>query len=327
MERYARLTYRVMPLAVIAVCAFFAAKALGHYVEAQISSSSRGAAARRFHVTPPPEAALGATARDITSVLDRNIFCSDCEKTGASQAVAPAAPADLDLPTVDGQTPVKSSLPLALIATLISVEEAGWNVALIGSTGTDTPQEPKIFGVGSTVPGDAVITEISERIVLLRNAGKLEYLDLMGSGASPGSGGGGPPSAGRHAPGLYLPKALEGMQPVADGITRTGGTKYTLRRSMVERVLANPKAFAKGSRLVPVVRNGKPAGFRFFGLRGGLGSLLGMFGGDLIKSVNGQRVTTPDQFLEVLQGMRNASQVRVTYERKGQTLHHDYNIQ
>ena len=344
MKRYPRMTSRLLPLTAIALCAFFAAKALGHLVEARLSAASpRGPGASRPRPTP---AAPARAPRDIRGILDRNIFCSTCTVTaGEAGEAGEAQDADPSLPTVGGRVPVKSSLALILLATLISPDgDGGDKWALIvgpGSAGAasgdgtdeaaaaDGAEAVRVYGVGHKLPGGAVVVEILDKAVLIENGGKLEYLALAGQDAPPGEMAVPPAVAGRapHAPGLRLPKPIKGLQEVADGITRTSGMRYEISRAVMERVLNDPEAFARGGRLIPMRgSSARPAGLRFFGRRGSLGSLLGIFGGDLIHQINGSPVTTKKELLETLRGLRGSSNITVTLDRKGQRLNHDYAI-
>jgi general secretion pathway protein C len=302
---------------VISLCAFLAAKALGRYVEASLTLGARSRPASSRAVIPP--IASGATERDISSILDRNIFCSTCEATMA----ASDDPDDPNRPEgANGEQPVKTSLQLKLIATLVSEEHDALHFASILDLSTN---ETHIYTIGSRVPGDAVISEIANRHVILQQGGRAEYLALdADTGAGSATGTAGPRLAA--APRLKLPTPLPGLENVAKGIKRITGSKYELSRQVVSQVFSNRSLLARGGRIVPVMKNGRPAGFRFFGRKGSIGSMIGLFGGDTIKAINGHSVATPEQALEVWSKLKNASYISLGVERKGTYFTNEYYV-
>jgi len=313
----ARIFSRIpIPLVTIAVCAFFASKAASQFIASQIGTPPRTSTS---HPSPPVGAMAGPNTRDIGSILQRNIFCSTCQPAVVSDEPAPGEPAGTS------DAPVKSTAGHQLLATLISHENAGLSYAVIVKSGSENAT---VYTIGADLGEGAVVAEIMDRVVLLKRGGRYEYLE-MGAEDTPGdtvaSTEGASPGT-RHAPGLHLPTPLDGFESLAKGITRVSGDKYQIDRRAINQVLANPAAFARGSRIIPYTKAGKPAGFRVFGRRGGLISLLGLFGGDVVTAINGHPITTPDKALEVLSSMRNASYLNLSFERRGQPLTHEYVI-
>lgn len=300
---------------VISLCAFLAAKALGRYVEASLALGAKARPVSSRAVIPPSQS--GVSQRDISSILDRNIFCSTCE----AAVVDSDDPDDPDRPAgANGEQPVKTSLQLKLIATLVSEEDDALNFASILNLSNN---ETHIYAIGSKVPGDAVISEIANRHVLLLQGRRYEYLALdADTGATSGAESPRLAAAPRHK----LPTPLPGLENVAKGIKRITGSKYELSRQVVSQVFSNRSLLARGGRIVPVMKNGRPAGFRFFGRKGSVGSMIGLFGGDTIKAINGHSVLTPEQALEVFSKLKNASYISLGVERKGTYFTNEYMI-
>lgn len=307
----------VLNLLTITVCAFLAAKTVSHLVEANLPQMKR----RARRISPPDLTGVAPSnnpGREITAILKRNIFCSTCTP-GTEAATAAAPPADAPQALLDDKA-VKTTLNLRLIATLTS-EEAGsdGNYASILDM---TSNRVQLYAIGAKVPGDGLITDILDRYVLLQANQRREYLALETGAGGPDSPGGvtAPPPPSRYK----APKALPGLENIARGIKQVGRVRWEVSQGIIGQVLSNKTLLGRGARVIPVMKNGKAAGFRFFGRKGSVASLMGLYGGDTIKSINGQSVLSPDQALEVVTKLRTANYLTLTFDRKGQRLTHEY---
>lgn len=316
MTIYVRKYFWMLNLFTIALCALLAAKAVGHLVEANLPPP------KTRRVIPPPQ--LGQTlvahgARDITPILSRNIFCSTCEKVveGPNPGDPNASGAPTGEPNDDA--PVKTSLNIKLIATLISNEDKAWSYAAIQNV---TDSKSRLFAIGAKVPGDATITDIIDRRVLLLNGNRNEFLDLD-TGNQPNSSVTPNPRVSIKRPRRSMP----GMAAIAKGIRKVGEGKYEIQRSALNKVLANTTLLARSARIVPSVRNGKPNGFKLYAIRpGSLYGLLGMSNGDTINAINGHPINTPDKALEIYTKLRRASHVAISFTRRGKSQTSEYTI-
>jgi general secretion pathway protein C len=311
MTIFIRKYFWMLNLVTIALCALLAAKAVGHLVEANLPPAK----ARRS--IPPPQ--LGQTlvahgARDITPILSRNIFCSTCEKV----VEGPNPGADTPAGEPNDDAPVKTTLNLKLIATLISPEDKAWSFAAIVDV---SDSKSRLFAIGSKVPGDATVTDILDRRILLLNGNRNEFLDLD-SGNAPAS------SAPQPRVSIKRPRrSMPGMEAIAKGIRKVGPGKYEIQRSALNKVLANTTLLARSARIVPSVRNGKPNGFKLYAIRpGSLYGLLGMSNGDTINAINGHPINTPDKALEIYTKLRRASHIAISFTRRGKSNTSDYTI-
>ena len=105
------------------------------------------------------------------------------------------------------------------------------------------------------------------------------------------------------------------------GIREVDPTTREIRAEVVDKILANPMAIAKGARIVPSMVNGKPAGFKLYAVRpSSLYAKLGLANGDTILSINGQELTSADKALEIYAKIRDASRLEVSVERRGKPL-------
>ena len=68
-------------------------------------------------------------------------------------------------------------------------------------------------------------------------------------------------------------------------------------------------------------------GVKLYGIRrGSLLSRLGLQNGDLLRTINGFDMSSPDKALEAYTKLRTASNLTVAIERRGQSMTLDYEI-
>ena len=114
---------------------------------------------------------------------------------------------------------------------------------------------------------------------------------------------------------------------VSAAIKKTSDTSYEIKRDALDMLLANPMPAAKGARVVPAVKDGKPAGFKLFAIRpDSIYAALGLQNGDALRSINGLDLSTADKALEVYKQLRGAKQITAVLERRGQTITLTYTI-
>jgi membrane-associated protease RseP (regulator of RpoE activity) len=110
-------------------------------------------------------------------------------------------------------------------------------------------------------------------------------------------------------------------------IKKINDTTYEVPKVVVDSVLSNPMAVAKGARVVPAVKDGKPAGFKLYAIRpGSIYALLGLSNGDTLVSVNDLELTSADKALEAYTKLRDAKKLKVVIERKGASVTITYTI-
>jgi len=300
-----------LDLAVVALCATFLGNAASSAVESKVVASIP---APRPMASKPrrPEPTAAASSKQPEGILKRNIFCSTC-------------PPIIEEPHPDGGVPenpgaaepVKTQLPLALLAVMYAPPPNGikWSIAVIRDT------ELKSIGphpVGGKVHG-ATIIEILETRIYLDNAGKTEYLDLFEKPAPPTP----PAAAAASAAGGTDPLSIE----MDKGIKKTGENSFEIQRGTLESVLGNMSLLSRSARIVPEMRDGKAAGFRLYAVKpDGPFAKIGMQNGDVISSINGLEITSPEKALEVYAKLKSASHLSLGMESNGKKVTQDYNI-
>lgn len=309
MEALLRKHFWIIDCIAVGLCALFLARAAASAVES------------RLQVPPvrpaPPSSQPRSTmvyAKQVDEILKRNVFCSTCPPI-----IPSANEGKLEAP------PQQTSLPLVLMAVLYSPPPTGfrWSIAVIRDT-EDKSMGP--FGVGAKLRG-ATITEIQETRIYFDHAGKTEFLDLLeakpanATFASAAQPVGAAPASASSSQDDSFGKEMD------RGIRKLSEHRYEIQRSTLESVLGNMNVLSRSARIVPEIRDGKAAGFRLYSVRpDGPFAKIGMQHGDVISSINGLEITSPEKALEVYAKLKSASHLSVGLERNGQKVTKDYNI-
>ncbi len=92
-------------------------------------------------------------------------------------------------------------------------------------------------------------------------------------------------------------------------------------RKLFDRMLGDTAMLATAARIVPSFHDGKPEGFKLFGVRPtSLYVRLGFENGDLVQTMNGVEMTSPEKALELYTKIRTAPELAVRIVRRGQPL-------
>jgi general secretion pathway protein C len=300
-----------LDLAVVCLCAAVLGLAASSFVE------SRYIGVPKRHRSVPASRAIPAEAprsKQPDAILRRNIFCSACPPIRLDGD--PEEPVEVD----EGPTePQPSALPLTLVAIMYAPSPARqeWNMAVIHD------EEQKTFGafeVGAEVHGAKLVSILDTR-VYLENQGAEEFIDLL---APPKRAAAAPPRAAKPAPTRPRDRFTQELER---GIKKVGERRYEVRRSTLESVMGNLALLSRSARIVPDVRNGKPHGLRLVALRpNGPLAKIGLQKGDVIVSINGHDMTSPDKALALYGQLKSASQVALGLERGGKKVSQDYTI-
>ena len=276
----------------VSLCAYFAAGAAGHVVEARYLVDS-----------PPPRLAepRPAPARVASkaggALAARNMFCSTC----ASVESGPGGPEP------DGGIPL-TTLPLELVATNLS-EPALWSFATIRATSASGQQGS--YWLGDSVPGGGPIESIGATQVVFVNdaSARRERLSLLSV-----------------APEVAPPRRGRSASPYSDQIRKVDATSFEIDRALVKQLMLAPPSDV-GARVRPVSADGKVAGFKVYAIRRqSLLAALGVKNGDIIEAVNGMELTTPDKLLEIYARLREADNFEVRVARAGNPVTMRYAI-
>lgn len=313
-----RKYFWIFNLAVIALCAYFAASSLNScLVMGNLPVATPKAVSRRAGRLPTT---IGPRTRDVTTILARNIFCSACEPAAEVTPVAAVGTGN-GKPTTPGmEGAVKSTLNLQLIVTLVSDQDKAWSYAALHDP---TANKTRMYSIGQKLRDhDATVVDVLERRILISRENRTEYIDL-----SQGDQRAAHPRAVAAVRKPYRSAFSKFTDDIAQGVRKVGPNKYEIRRSALNKVLGNTTMLARSARIVPSVRNGKPNGFKLYAIRpGSVYSLIGMQNGDTIHAINGHSITTPDKALAVYTKVRTASHLTIAFSRRGKPITNDYTI-
>jgi general secretion pathway protein C len=288
---------------VVMTCMVFAAKCTNNVIEAKAFNDPEHGPKITPIVTTPTAPTKPVRTKDGTQLAARDMFCSDCK------------PAEEPIKLDNGSIQM-TTLPLVLLATNVGPKPEQSYATIINTEN----QRQGAFSVGDRIPGaSGAIKIIHYKFVDFENNGHTERLGLAGAPAPPMT-----PVAKVDPP----PGDGDELQAAIDaGVKKIDDTHYEIDKALVDKVLANPMGVAKGARVVPAVKDGKPDGFKLYAIRpSSVYSKLGLTNGDTLHSINGFDLTTADKALEVYTKLREATSLQVDVTRRGQGLTLNYRI-
>ncbi|HZS39733.1 MAG TPA: type II secretion system protein GspC [Polyangia bacterium] len=297
----------VINLVVIGICATFAGRAAAHFLEGAYLTGSddatRFSAPRRS--LPPPAARVHG--KDNDAIIKRDVFCSGCTPI----EVKPPQPGD-----GPQSADVKTTLPLELVSTMVCPSDELWSMAVIRDLSTKE-KDPGMYNRGSKIgTTEALVHKVLTKRVYIKNAGRLEYLELDGAAPPPAAAAPPPVMASNDPADIDPGKAVS-----------CSGNSCNIERQFVEKMLSNTAALATAARFVPSIKDGKPNGFKLYAIRpNSIFGRIGLQNGDTIKAINGMDMSSPDKALEIYTKLRSASHLSVAVERRGENTTLDYSI-
>jgi S1-C subfamily serine protease len=125
-----------------------------------------------------------------------------------------------------------------------------------------------------------------------------------------------PPPPIDPLPNPYAPDPDD--QAIVDSVRKLDDTHVEIPRSTVDRVLTNPMAIAKGVRIVPAVKNGRPDGMKLYAIRpNSLWAALGFQNGDTVHSINGVELDDASKALDAYTKLRDTTRLEIELSRRG----------
>ncbi len=107
-------------------------------------------------------------------------------------------------------------------------------------------------------------------------------------------------------------------------VQQTGPNSYRVSRDDLNRATASLNSLASEARIVP---DKQENGFKIFSIRpGSIWQKIGVQNGDVIKSINGIELSSPDKALEAYGRLRNANKISLDIVRRGKRETMEYTI-
>lgn len=203
------------------------------------------------------------------------------------------------------KVPEKILQPTALRVSLVGTVSgsAAYAHALIEDK---TKRSQDIYRVGDSIQG-AFIKEILDEKVILSMNGKDEILTMD------------EPDSGKNSPG-----------PLPDNTSSTPGESVssrtiTVKRDEIMKSLENLNEVMSQARIRPHFKNGNPDGIAITGVRSGsIFRKLGFINGDIINSVNGQRIDSPEDIISFYENLKSQDNLSLRINRRGRETELNY---
>ncbi len=239
---------------------------------------------------------------DYNLIADRNIFNSD-------GVIPPPLLRQEGAPeNLDNTIASPSSLPLSLIGTIVHVNPAKSVAAIQSKSGnTVIPYLPN-----DEIEGIATLIKVERGKAIFRNnrSGKLEYIEI--------------PNDAKITFSVNKPTTS------ASGVQKKSATEFTLRRDDLNRHLKNLPELLQQARAVPnqIPGTNEIDGFKLLEIQPGtIFTDLGLAVNDVIKEVNGSKVTSPARAMELYNQLRNEGRFEIVVNRDGQDVTMTYTVE
>lgn len=321
--RQRRIAYAVLAVSLGLTALFLAQGTTGFLATALLDidpSFDEPGASRRA------QAATTDRQRDATHILTRNIFDSETGSLlgGDEPEAEPAEPEEVV--EDDGSAPPDCEGAMRLIgAVQITNAPASSFASIAGASGTALLYRP-----GADVDGNQLVSVESQRVLMRPSGGRLCKLVMFSEREESAS-----PTPARRDPVTVRPEPTrqaerEGgiaQNELEEGIARVSDTEFNIQRGLVNKILENQAELMRTARIIPHEQNGRVVGVKLYGIR--RNSLLGRLGlqnGDMLRTINGFDMTSPDSALEAYARLRNAEHLSVSVVRRGQPQTIDYNV-
>ncbi len=229
-------------------------------------------------------------------IADRNLFSSKAPKGGGSAIDMEAEP-------------VPTSLNYQLVGTVIFRNPAR-SLAAIQDKGAGKLYPVRI---GDMIGDSVQILSVEARKVIFINqsARRKEYIDIPEDSSIK----------------ISTTGSLSSRGGPAGGIQQTDENRFVVSRQEIDSQLANFNALLTQARALPEQRGGQMIGFRLSEIKpGSFYQKVGLRDGDILKGVNGEKITDPAKGFELLQGLKSMSALDITIERGGKDVTFNYDF-
>jgi general secretion pathway protein C len=237
---------------------------------------------------------------DYSRVIDRNMFHEG--------DIPPPLGASGENQGFDGP-PVKSSLPLTLLGTLVHADP----LRSVASIQINSSQLTAAVKVDDQMEDLILVKSIERQRVVFQNLNnrRTEYIEI--------------------AEDNKLAFDVKATAPKTGEIAKPSENEFLLERTTVDGYLSDLSGVLRQARMVPNIipgSGGMVEGFRFQTIEpGSIYEKLGFKPDDVIKSANGENVNSPAKALEMFNMLKSSNEISITVERNGRNEELRYTIQ
>jgi len=248
------------------------------------------------------------------------------EKTDETEDSTPKPEGELD----------ESELPIDLMGTIVADQDA-LSMATLRIEG-----ENKLAWVGSEfLEGKAKVTEINPRHIVVKEDDSHRVIKLWTAKAAQPVGRNRPGSRnsstrspsktsrrGTNSSGATTRLKPQKKKGRFQGVKKTGAYSYEIERPELNKYIDNLGGLGSQARVIPNHVGGRTHGYKLVGVRpNSLFRTIGIRSGDVIMSVNGQKIDSAAKALGLFDKLKTEPQVGVKIERRGQEKELSYSIQ
>ena len=264
--------------------------------------------------------------RDPAIILRRNIF--DSSRDDLSSEPLPQALTDPDGKLIEewdpSQPPPNCAGTLRLVGSVMSPGYPEWSFAAIAGA---SDGKTRLYRKGSNVDNARVLAVYPSSVVVSHASGACQLLMF---GEEEGAAARTPAQPKKPAATNRADARKAGLtdEELDEGIEKISDTRFNIQRSVVDKVLANQGALMKAARVIPHEENGRVVGVKLYGIR--RTSLLGRLGvrnGDMLRTINGFDMTSPDTALQAYSRLRTADKLTLAIKRQNKETTIEYNIE
>ena len=259
--------------------------------------------------------------KDSSSVASNNIFDSNMRAITLTESQLGAVDENDSVPEVNrgdilfyfenpGKCPAMTGMD---ISGTVVADEMDKSVAIL-KEGKGRNASVYITQVGSVVKDNITLELVWRNFVILKTAGGIK---CIGEGVGDSKAETVDPSLALGVPSTGADDGLE--------VRKVGENQYVIKRSDLMKLTGNLNALSRQARIVPAR---KENGFKIFSIKkNSLYRKIGIVNGDIIKSINGIELSSPDKALEAYSRLQSASKISLDVKRRGQNETLEYTIE
>jgi len=182
-----------------------------------------------------------------------------------------------------------------LVGTITGSDSQSWAILEEGAN-----RKQRIYRFHENIDGGKII-KISRDRILIQRQGKEEVLSLM-------------EEEGRPRP------AVSPSTSPDEVVKKLSANRFLVNREDVTASVANINQFMTQARFRPYFVMSRPSGFSVSEIKqGSLMEKIGLRNNDVIKKVNGQVITRPEEVFQAYSQLQRDSNIEVEIERNGQS--------
>ncbi|MFT7625773.1 MAG: type II secretory pathway component PulC, partial [Myxococcota bacterium] len=174
---------------------------------------------------------------------------------------------------------------------------------------------------GTEVAGKATVVDIIPKMVYLREGDNLCHISMW-SKPKPKAAAKANPRIRNTGKPLSRPNPKTSAKPkgpkrgkafdYSSGVKKQDEFNYAIDRQMLDEQLTDLTQLGMQARVIPNYRKGKYEGFKLVGVRpGSLYRAIGIRSGDIVRSINGKAINSPNKAMELFTQLKSASNIEL----------------